>query len=78
LHTVKLNVHPEHCDCPRSPDCCGKFVVNMPDTDTPNRIFRDYDEAEALIRQYALAGPPLGERGVHGPIRTPSHDRLMR
>ncbi len=41
---------PEYCDCPRSPDCHGKFVVNMPDTDTPNRLFRDYDEAEAMIR----------------------------
>ena len=78
MHQVKLNVHPSDCDCPRSPACQGKFVVNMPDTDVANRIFRAYDDAEALIRLYALGGPPLGEAGVHGRVRAPLHDRLMR
>jgi hypothetical protein len=78
VHQVKVNVHPADCDCPRSPACRGKFVVNMPDTDVPNQTFRDYADAEALMREYALNGPPVGQPGVHGPVRTPAHDRLMR
>jgi hypothetical protein len=78
VHQVKLNVHPEDCQCPRSPSCRGKYVVNMPDTSLPNRTYTNYDAAEARIRQFALGGPPVGHAGVRGPVREPEHRRLMR
>jgi hypothetical protein len=76
MHTVKLNVHPADCSCERAPDCRGKCVVNMPDTNLPPRVFTDVDEALALAREYAVGGPPVGQPGVRGPVREPSEDRL--
>ena len=44
-----------------------------------NRIFRSYEDAEALIHQYATTGVPVGDPGAHGePVREPDHARLMR
>jgi hypothetical protein len=78
MYQVKLNVHPEDCDCPRSPNCRGKYVVNMPDTSLPNRTYRSYEAAEARIRELAAGGPPIGQAGVRGRVRQPQHARLMR
>jgi len=77
MFQIKLNVHPRDCDCPRSPSCRGKFVVNMPDTSVPNRVYTSYAAAEARIRELT-AGPPVGQPGVRGRVRQPRHDRLMR
>ncbi len=76
MHTVKLNVHPDDCACRRSPDCQGKYVVNMPDTNLAPRVFAGIDEALALAREYAIAGPPVGRPGVRGPVRAPSERKL--
>jgi hypothetical protein len=38
-----------------------------------------YEDAEALIHQYATTGVPVGDPGAHGePVREPDHARLMR
>lgn len=76
MYTVKLNVHPSDCTCDRAPNCRGKYVVNMPDTNLQPAVRRSLDDAVDVIRDYALNGPPVGKRGVRGPVRMPDHDRL--
>jgi hypothetical protein len=76
VYTVKLNVHPDDCSCDRSPGCRGQFVVNLPDTGLTPRKTRDWDTAEAWIRDYARNGVPVGAPGVHGAVREPAQERL--
>lgn len=56
-YTVKITFHPDDCDCERSPECRGKYVVNTPGAHTNNRIRTSVDDALESAREFLEERP---------------------
>lgn len=49
-YAVKITIHPDDCDCERSPECRGKYVVGTPGSYNTPTIYTDVDRALAGAR----------------------------